>query len=275
MCFRNESRTLGLAIQSVLAQTYSNWELLLWDDGSTDGSLEIARSFGVDGRVRLFSDGHRRWLSTRLNASLDLARGEYFARMDADDISYPERFEKQVRFMQANPDIDLVSTYIAVMDEEGRAYGKMSCPTVHEAIVNRALFGFRMFHPTWLGRIGWFRHYRYRPEALFVQDQDLLLRAYRDSRFAVIPELLLGYRQGKPTLSKLMRTRWFWFCHVRRYLKGRRGFSDRLRVGVIVLLKAAVDCTAVLTGLNYRLLRHRAEPLTETEQKAVADALCL
>lgn len=269
MPFYNAASTLSQAIRSVLAQTYQNWELILWDDGSTDGSLEIARSFCGDHRIRLHSDMHNLALSLRLNTCLDQAHGDYFARMDADDIAYPQRFEKQMRFMQANPGIDLISTFVTVIDEEGKAYGKMTSPTRHEDIARRALLGIRMFHPTWFGRISWFRHYRYKTDALLVEDIDLLFRAHKDSRYAVMPEMLLAYRQGKPALSKLMRHRWLFFSNFRRYLKGPKGLLWQAWIGAVTLLKASVECTAVLTGLNYRLLRHRAEPMTENEKKAV------
>ena len=81
------------AICSVLNQSYIDWELLLLDDGSTDESLNIAKSF-TDGRIKIISDGMNRGLIYRLNESINMARGKFYARMDADDIMHPDRIKK-------------------------------------------------------------------------------------------------------------------------------------------------------------------------------------
>jgi glycosyltransferase involved in cell wall biosynthesis len=264
MAFRNEAAALGLAIKSLLAQSYINWELLLRDDGSSDGSLEIARSFD-DPRITVCSDGGHRALSTRLNECIKLAAGEYFARMDADDIAYPERFATQLRFLQAHSDVDLVATYVSTIDAAGKMFGKMGGPTEHKDIVKRAVLGFRMIHPTWLGRLSWFRRYLYSEEATYAQDQELLYRAYRHSRYAVIPEILLAYRQYPPTVRRLMRARIARMRYLGRHLHGPTGFLTKAAVAGVLSLKAAVDLTAVGTGLGYRILRHRALPVTDAE----------
>src|SRR5579871_2414525 len=92
MPVRNNERTLARAIASILGQTHPQLELILIDDGSSDGTLRVAQSFS-DSRIRLFSDGQSLGLSTRLNQAIDVSGGRYFARMDGDDVSYPERFE--------------------------------------------------------------------------------------------------------------------------------------------------------------------------------------
>src|ERR1700730_4784225 len=134
MPFYNCERTLVMAVQSILDQTYEGFERLLCDDGSTDRSLELARSFN-DPRIIVWSDSQRKRLAERLNECIDRARGIYFARMDADDISYPERIDKQVKFMEQNPDVDLVGTHILVYRYHGEPVGKMQAPTCHDQLV--------------------------------------------------------------------------------------------------------------------------------------------
>src|ERR1700743_863972 len=105
MPFYNCAATLELAIRSLLNQSFGDFELLLCDDGSDDQGLAIARSFD-DPRVICWSDGRRRRLAARLNECIDRARGQFLARMDADDISYPDRLARQLAYMEANPDVD-------------------------------------------------------------------------------------------------------------------------------------------------------------------------
>ncbi|HBH80927.1 MAG TPA: glycosyltransferase family 2 protein, partial [Nitrospira sp.] len=102
----NASGTIDLALRSILAQTYQNWELILVDDGSTDRTAE--RVLHVkDSRIRFIQESSGNMgLASRLNQCVRLARGEYIARMDADDVAYPQRFERQVQFLKEHRDID-------------------------------------------------------------------------------------------------------------------------------------------------------------------------
>ena len=113
----NPGRFLDLAVRSVFAQTYDNWELIILDDGSTDGSLELARRIR-DPRVNVFSDGKNRGLPYRLNQILDLASGQFIARMDADDLMHPERIERQGKHLLAYPEADAVTTGAILIDRE-------------------------------------------------------------------------------------------------------------------------------------------------------------
>src|ERR1700747_664207 len=109
----NCERTLEVAIRSILQQTYENWQMVLVDDGSKDRTVEIARSF-TDERSRVIADGFHRGLSARLNQAIILSMGEYFARMDGDDVSYPQRFDAQVRYLEEHPRVDLLGAGILV-----------------------------------------------------------------------------------------------------------------------------------------------------------------
>jgi len=171
--------------------TYNNWELFLIDDGSTDQTLQLARHF-EEPRIHTLSDGARRGLAARLNQAIELSRGVYFARMDGDDVAYPKRLERQINYLEAHSEIDLVGTAMMVFAENGEILGKRAGPQTHADICRRPTGAFRMFHPTYMGRLAWFRHYRYDVRLTVSQDQDLLLRAYRTSQFANIPEILLG-----------------------------------------------------------------------------------
>jgi len=99
----NAEKYLVDAINSVLEQTYENWELVLVDDGSTDNSLKIAQEFAIkDNRIRVISDGLNKKLPARLNQIINEAKYDYIARMDADDVMHPQRLEKQLQFLEKN-----------------------------------------------------------------------------------------------------------------------------------------------------------------------------
>src|SRR5688572_8039312 len=102
--FLNGKRTLVDAVRSVFAQTFTDWELILMDDGSTDGSADLVRGID-DPRVRLVSDGVNRGLCDRLNQIASLAQGRYLARMDADDLMHAQRLERQVAYLNRHADV--------------------------------------------------------------------------------------------------------------------------------------------------------------------------
>jgi len=264
MAMRNAERTLPAALASLAGQTYRNWELILLDDGSTDGSVAAARR-PADSRVTLRADGMHRGLATRLNEAIDLARGKYLARMDADDVCYPERFERQVAFLETHPDVDLLGTGAMVFAGEGAPLGLFPAQARHEEICARPWAGFYLAHPTWIGRLEWFRRHRYDPTVTKAQDQDLLLRAWDSSRYAALVEPLLGYRQEALSLGKVLAGRYF-FCRAlvrKARATGAPLFAVRGLTGQAA--KALVELVTVPTGLGRRILRHRAQPFPERE----------
>ncbi len=112
--------TLPAAIESIIFQTYTNWELIVCDDGSTDGTFGIAEKYKkkYPEKIILLQNQRNSKLPATLNRCLDYASGEYTARMDGDDISYPERLSKQVEYLMNHPDIDLVGTAMTNFDGE-------------------------------------------------------------------------------------------------------------------------------------------------------------
>jgi hypothetical protein len=125
-----------------------------------------------------------------------------------------------------------------------------------------------MFHPTYMGKLSWFRAYGYDARARLGQDQDLLLRAYRQSQFANLPEILLGYREEKLSLQKILRTRRFLVEAVLRQLRREGRLILTPLVIIEQILKGTLDALAIGTGLNHRLLPHRAQPsLSEIERQ--------
>lgn len=261
----NCEKTIKTAINSILNQTYSNWELLLIDDGSTDKTLSIAKSF-QDSRIKIIADGLNQNLSNRLNQAISMSKGKYFARMDGDDVSYPERLRTQVEYLEQNPQIDLVGTNIIVIDKDSEPQGSFIAQQSHAEICGRPWSGFSLPHPTWMGRLDWFLTHRYNPQALKAQDRELLLRTYQTSRFACIPDILLGYRVESLSLNKIFPAR----CSTSVSLL-KKAIAEKkyfFAFGVVEeAAKALIDIFAISTRLEFKLLRHRlGNPVDATEK---------
>ena len=190
----NSEKTIGSAIQSLIDQTYNNFELIIVDDGSTDKTVEIINKF-KDDRIKLYVDGENKRIAARRNQAIDLSNGKYIAIMDSDDIAYPQKLEMQVNYLESNPNVDLVGTKAIMFDDTGNVIGSIAVSESHEEICSKPWKGFNLVHPSWLGKATWFRKYKYSiPDIVRVEDQDLLVRSYKDSHFANINKFLLGYR---------------------------------------------------------------------------------
>lgn len=204
----NAGNYLRLAVLSIVKQTFTDWEMLIIDDGSTDKALDSIADI-QDNRIRIIKDGVNKGLAARLNEAIDMARGQYLARMDQDDVSYPERFERQVQALQMEPDLDLVAVQSITISCNNQLTGLLPCAVSNEEISAKPWSGFYLPHPTWMGKIAWFRKYRYAtPGPYFCEDQELLLRSYDKSRFFIIMEPLFAYRiRDSYNWLKLIKTR--------------------------------------------------------------------
>lgn len=117
----NCASTLNDSINSIINQTYPNWEFIICDDGSTDDSFQIAKGFEKSDpiRFRVIRNNKNRGLNATLNRCLKIADGDYVARMDGDDLCDPVRFQREVEFLNSHPKYAIVSTYMTTFDEEG------------------------------------------------------------------------------------------------------------------------------------------------------------
>jgi glycosyltransferase involved in cell wall biosynthesis len=190
----NGGATLEHAVCSILNQSWPHWELLLLDDGSTDGAIEHL-PFLSDPRIIVVRDGQHRGLASRLNQAVDMAQGKYFARMDHDDLCHPERFSRQIAFLDEHQEVDLLATRCVTMNEREQLIGALPSDITHADICRRPWWGFYMAHPSWMGRTEWFRRNCYQDPAPYrCEDQELVLRAHYSSQYHTLPEYLLAYR---------------------------------------------------------------------------------
>jgi glycosyltransferase involved in cell wall biosynthesis len=266
----NCEKTLAIAIRSILNQTYGNWQLLLMDDGSTDRTLEVARSFD-DPRISVLSDHSHKGLVPRLNQAIEMSRGEYFARMDGDDVAYPERLERQTKYLEQHPEVDLLGCGMLVFKGDGVAVGSRSVPETHEEICQRPAAGFCIGHPTWMGRTAWFRAHPYDASAIHTEDQVLLLKSYLTSCFACLPKILCGYQEDRLVLRKILRARYGFTAAVLREFFERGEYFTAAGAMLRQFVKAFVDVFAITTGLDYLVLRHRARSLDQVNLQQWAE----
>ncbi len=234
----NAGHHLRLAVLSIVCQSFGDWELLLIDDGSTDNAVQSLSDI-QDPRIRIIRDGLNKGLAARLNEAIDMARGRYFARMDQDDVSYPERFSRQLALLQGNPALDVVASNAITISDENEMTGLLPCPVSHEAICARPWQGFCLAHPIWMGNTAWFRKFKYAiPGPYFCEDQELLLRSYGESRFGSVAETLFAYRVREiRNLPRVLKTRWTLFQIQARHF-----------------MRAGHPMYAVLSGLVYLAL---------------------
>jgi len=201
----NGDKYLIEAVDSILNQTFSDFEFLIIDDGSTDQSIDLIKTYD-DPRIRLIMNKKNMGQSGTLNKGLSLARGEYIAIMDQDDISIPERIKKQLKFMENNSNVDVCGSWLQLF---GKYNGINELPIDSEKIKVNLLTNQNLAHPTVLIRKSTLVKYNfnYNPNYSIAQDYDLWIRMSEYCTFFNIPEPLVKYRIHENQNSKIAADR--------------------------------------------------------------------
>ena len=257
--FHNAGQFIERAIRSVLDQTYKNFELILSDDGSNDSSLRIAESF-TDPRIIILSDGKNKGISYRLNEQISMARGGYFARMDADDIMLPNRIRNQVDFLTAHSNIDVIGSPVIIINDKDKEIGLRT--TIVPENITGAFLHNAFIHPTVMGKTEWFKKYGYAEDLIGAEDYDLWIRSFSHSSFFVMKDPVLYYRD--PVNQKLSRYL-FRQKQIRRSQFRNRGLlknpSYILILGGISLLKSVAYLITNAIGIDSLLIKKRNRSL--------------
>ncbi len=267
MSMRNGASTVGEAVRSVVMQSLRDWEFIVIDNGSSDDSGAIVAGFD-DQRIQLVREARTLFLAARLNQAVGLARGEFIARMDADDICFPERLAQQVTRLREDPQLDLLGCGAVVFRNGGELVGEMPVGLHHQEIAARPFVGFPFPHPTWCGRASWFRNNPYNAELGYAEDQDLLLRSFRHSRLGALDNVLLGYRQERLALKKLLPGRTTFMGSVWRNAIATGEALPALAGIATNCAKGAADVATLALGLNRQMQRRRLKPVSPATGEA-------
>ena len=194
MSVYNGEKYLREAVDSILAQTFKDFEFIIINDGSTDKTAEILKSY-KDARIKIVNNDKNIGLTKSLNKGLKMARGKYIARQDADDISFPKRLETQVRYLEEHKSIIAVGTCINRIDDYGETIGSFIFPISPIDIRLNLLFGRWVFaHGSIMFCNSTINPIRYDENVLYAQDYDLWLKLSRKFSMANIKELLYNLR---------------------------------------------------------------------------------
>ena len=186
------------AVDSILNQTFTDFELLIVDDFSTDSTVLILESF-KDSRIQLFKKEKNTGYTNSLNYAISIAKGEYIARMDGDDICLPQRFEKQVNFLDCHPDVILCGSAVQIIDSDTI----LRLPTNHDEIKVKLCFATSFCHPSVMGKAIVFKENLYDVKLEPAEDYDLWTRLVFKGQLANLDEILLMYRIHEEQVSLL------------------------------------------------------------------------
>jgi len=200
MAVYNGADVVQAAVESILTQTYTEWELLIIDDASTDGTLPLLHELAAkEARIKIICNNFNRGLAASLNVAWKLAKGDLLARMDADDVSMPQRLERQVRFMESHPEIAVLGTGAELVDKKGRFLGIGFRPKQHDALVKNIYRENPFMHSSVMLRRKFYEAMGGYDERLRrAQDYDLWLRSYRRFQFHNLQEALIRHRVRQP-----------------------------------------------------------------------------
>lgn len=197
----NREPFVGDAIDSVLHQNFTDYEILLIDDGSTDRSLEIMRAY-TDPRVRIVCNDDNLGIPRTRNRGLELARGEYIALLDSDDRAAPTRLQKQVNFLDIHPDHVQVGSWCRMIDEQGRRLKKVKRqPVLSQDVDAQLLFRCALSNRSIMARTSILKRFGYRNDYPRCQDYYLHVQLAKQYRMANLPECLVYGRVHRQQIT--------------------------------------------------------------------------
>lgn len=224
MAAYNAERHISASIESVINQTYANFELLVINDGSSDRTQSIIEEFCKrDSRIKLINNDKNLFVIKSRNIGIENAKGKYLAILDADDLAFPNRLEKQVEFLENNPDVFLIGSSAHIIDENNTICNDFIALTDYHELKRNILKNNLFYHSSIL-----FRNEKvfYREKMIYSEDYDLILRLFSEGKKIVnLPDNLISYRQTNHSLSKTKNrlVQWLFINKAREFYKERLG----------------------------------------------------
>jgi glycosyltransferase EpsE len=214
----NSEKFIAESLESIIQQSFSDFELIIFDDASTDATQEIIKNYAAkDKRIVPVFNEQNKGLTVNLNRGISMSRGTYIARMDADDISLPARLDKQVSFLEHHPDIDLLGTASVNIDDSGTEMHLRTVPEMHQEIIKLLPKANPITHPTVMFRKKSFAKINFYNESYrTTQDYEMWFRAAGIGlKFQNINEVLLKYRMDSAYVSRKSFTYRLYDCKLR------------------------------------------------------------
>lgn len=232
----NRQQYIGQTIQSVLNQSFGDFQLLLVDDGSTDNSVEIMRSYR-DARITLIENGANLGIPKTRNIGLEHAEGEYLAILDSDDLMHKDRLKKQKKFLDKNKDYAGVGSWSRYIDDQDRvARWLVMRPISHAKIKASLLFHCAIHNRTFMARTSLMRELQYDTDFRRCQDYELLHRLAKNYKLHNLPEILVSGRK-----------------HNQQITSNTRDLGDRLKKVIFSRMLAELDIAHDETDLSNHL----------------------
>lgn len=241
-CYNTE-KYIEQAVRSIMTQTYKNLEIIITDDCSKDSSYSILERLAAeDSRIKLFRNEQNMKIVKTLNFMIDQAHGKYIARMDADDISLPNRIEKQVSFLEENPDYGICGTNAWRINEKNKIIGVSLLPTESDEILTVSQFYCVFYHPSVMIRSTLYKENIYDDNYLFAEDLELWKRLLDKTKGKNLEERLFCYRLLNTSISMKSNSKTIQnnitnrICNQKDFDKLKKIKSKRLK-GLIILSK--------------------------------------
>jgi glycosyltransferase involved in cell wall biosynthesis len=251
----NAEKHLATAIESILNQTYKNFEFIIINDGSTDSSRDIITLYH-DERIYLIDNLQNLKIIESLNKGLSIAKGKYIARMDSDDIAHEQRLEKQMYFLNSNPDVGLCGTSY---ESIGEFSGINILETDNEDIKFRLLYQLHSLHPTWMFERELIIKHKIKYRVRYCEDYDFILQILEHKKIANLPEVLLYYRQFKESTSKK-----------EYYISEQNNIQIKLKLFKKLGLIISPDDLTLFQNLTHQIYKPDKEYIIKSEKLLVA-----
>lgn len=256
----NAQEFISASVESILRQTYTNFELIIVDDGSTDDSLCLLNHFAkIDKRIKLFSHPVNQGVSQTMKIAIQKARGDYLARMDADDIALPNRLEKQVRYLNSHPDTIAIGGQCVLIDEHNNCIGQKKFPIEHEKIHQYAFTFTPLQEPTLMiarKRLPDDFAY-YVANGNNAEEVELIFKLFQYGKVENLPDVLLQYRihNNNNSLKNIRKT--FYQTLIGRikgvFLYGYRPSVKDIAVNIAQLIIVTVTPQKISLWLYHRV----------------------
>ena len=200
LCTYNDERYIAETIKSVLAQSFCDYEFIIWNDGSTDSTEQIVQSFS-DNRIRYYYHENV-GLGKALQLACEQANGVYIARIDGDDICLPARFKKEIDFLKSNPDYVLVSGQMQYIDEDGKSIGSTFICTPDFIVRRRLPHSSTICHPASMFRKSAYAQCGGYDALRFMEDHVFFQRLLKYGKVRILPDVLIKYRVRNGSLTQ-------------------------------------------------------------------------